>query len=299
MAAGDPKALEVHEIVEALKRDAVDRGLLTAQGVYRWYRARAAGDAVVLFDAAGREAARFDFPRQRDGERLCLSDYVRDDADDYRRALRGHLRRRRARARFSVEGARRVRALACAPGAGHRVCGGVRRDAPFPDADALGVSGPAGAADQREAESALSGNPRVVRVSGLSESGDQATLFGLLEPETIGLTLTEGLHDGSGGLGVGAGVPSRRGEVLQGRLRNREPERSAPLTKARARAGDPARARAGRARSFRSGQSFVSSPSSATSAALCPSNRISIRTVAMPRDFSLYFTRNGCASLPR
>jgi len=83
LAAGDPKALEVHEIIETLKRDAVGRGLLEAQGVYRWYRARAAGDAVILFDPSGRETARFDFPRQRDGERLCLADYVRDDADDY------------------------------------------------------------------------------------------------------------------------------------------------------------------------------------------------------------------------
>src|SRR5262249_60052009 len=63
LAAGDAKALEVHEIVEALKRDAVDRGLLKARGVYRWYRARSAGDAVLLFDAAGREVARFDLPR--------------------------------------------------------------------------------------------------------------------------------------------------------------------------------------------------------------------------------------------
>jgi 5-methyltetrahydrofolate--homocysteine methyltransferase len=79
----EPKAQEVHEIVEALKRDAVDQRLLGAQGVYRWYRARAAGDAVILFDASGHETERFDFPRQRDGERLCLADYVRDDADDY------------------------------------------------------------------------------------------------------------------------------------------------------------------------------------------------------------------------
>src|SRR5713101_1236033 len=83
LEAGEPKVLEVHEIVEELKRDAVGRGLLHAHGAYRWYRARAAGDTVALFDASGREAATFEFPRQKDGERLCLADYVRDDADDY------------------------------------------------------------------------------------------------------------------------------------------------------------------------------------------------------------------------
>src|SRR4030095_3342867 len=83
LESGDVKVLEVHAIVEELKRDAVGRGLLHAHGAYRWYRGRAAGDTLTVLDAAGREAARFDFPRQPAGERLCLTDYVRDDADDY------------------------------------------------------------------------------------------------------------------------------------------------------------------------------------------------------------------------
>src|SRR5262249_20577516 len=83
LAAGDAKALEVHEIVETLKREAADQDLLQAQGAYRWYRARSSGNVLVLFDSTGSETARFDFPRQRDGERLCLADYVPDDADDH------------------------------------------------------------------------------------------------------------------------------------------------------------------------------------------------------------------------
>src|SRR5437667_2952707 len=71
LEARDPKVLEVHEIVETLKRDAVARGLFRAHGAYRWYRVRAAANTVVLFDATGREAATFDFPRQKDGERPC------------------------------------------------------------------------------------------------------------------------------------------------------------------------------------------------------------------------------------
>src|SRR4030095_865405 len=55
----------------------------------RCYAARARGDTLPLLDAAGREAARFDFPRQPAGERLCLTDYVRDDADDYVALLAG------------------------------------------------------------------------------------------------------------------------------------------------------------------------------------------------------------------
>ena len=89
LEAGDPKALEVQEIVEGLKRDAAGRGLLRAHGAYRWYRARAAGDTVALFDASGREAARFDFPRQR-GRRATVPRRLRE-------GRRGRLRRRCSR----------------------------------------------------------------------------------------------------------------------------------------------------------------------------------------------------------
>src|SRR5207245_2047284 len=82
LASRDPKALELHETVERLKHDAVTERLLRAHGVYRWFRARAAGDALIVFAPAGRELARFEFPRQTDGERLCLADYVRDAVDD-------------------------------------------------------------------------------------------------------------------------------------------------------------------------------------------------------------------------
>src|SRR5437667_10814370 len=78
LASRDPKALELHETVERLKHDAVTQRLLRAHGVYRWYRARAAGEAVIVFDPAGRALARFEFTRQTEGERLCIADYVRN-----------------------------------------------------------------------------------------------------------------------------------------------------------------------------------------------------------------------------
>src|SRR5207244_1660294 len=81
---GDAKALELQEVVETLQTEAVRDGLLSAQGVYQWFRTRAAGETLTLFGAGGEPAARFTFPRPPDGERLCLADYVRsDDVDDY------------------------------------------------------------------------------------------------------------------------------------------------------------------------------------------------------------------------
>src|SRR5688572_31069693 len=63
--------------VEALKREAAEQGLIRADGLYRFYEARASGDALMLY-VGGAEVARFHFPRQPGGERLCLADYVRD-----------------------------------------------------------------------------------------------------------------------------------------------------------------------------------------------------------------------------
>ena len=81
---GDAKALELRDVVETLKTEAVRDGLLSAHGVYQWYRARASGETLTLLGAGGEPPARFTFPRQPDGERLCLADYVTsDDAHDY------------------------------------------------------------------------------------------------------------------------------------------------------------------------------------------------------------------------
>jgi len=64
-------------------REATTHGLLRAHGLYQWFGARAAGDTLHVLAPDAAEAARFRFPRQRDGEQLCLTDYVHDDADDW------------------------------------------------------------------------------------------------------------------------------------------------------------------------------------------------------------------------
>ncbi len=77
LAAGDPKVRELQAGLEALEREVVQRKLMRADGLYRFYAARAAGDDVLLYEN-GREVARFRFARQLGGERLCLADYVCD-----------------------------------------------------------------------------------------------------------------------------------------------------------------------------------------------------------------------------
>ena len=168
---GDAKAVELREVVEALKAEAAREGLLRAHGVYQWFRARAAGETLTLL--GGEPLVRFTFPRQPDGERLCLTDYVRDDADDYVALF----------------------AVSCGAGVRERAAEWKERGEylrshalrtlwGFPDPPELSI------ADK------LKARYRGLRVSfgypACPELADQATLWRLLRPEEIGIALTEG-----------------------------------------------------------------------------------------------------------
>jgi 5-methyltetrahydrofolate--homocysteine methyltransferase len=79
LAAGDPKALKLHDTVNAMLERATEESLLTPEAIYSFYPANSDGDDLILFDPAGSgvEVKRFIFPRQAGGERLCVADFVR------------------------------------------------------------------------------------------------------------------------------------------------------------------------------------------------------------------------------
>jgi 5-methyltetrahydrofolate--homocysteine methyltransferase len=188
----DPKARELHDVVEALKIEASREGLLRADGLYRWYRARAAGDTLTLFEPDGAEAARFTFPRQRDGERLCLSDYVREDVDDYvalfavtcGRGVRERAQADKERGAYLRSHALQALAIECAEAFAEMLHARLRTLWGFPDPPELGI------------EDKLKARYRGIRVSfgypACPDLADQATLWRLLRPEQIGVQLTEG-----------------------------------------------------------------------------------------------------------
>jgi len=192
LESGDAKALELREIVEGLERDAVAGGLVRAHGAYRWYRARAAGDTVTLFDASGGEAGRFEFPRQKDGERLCLADYLRDDTDDYLAlfavtcgtGVREVASAWKDRGEYVRSHALQALAIECAEAFAEMLHARLRTLWGFPDSPELSIA------------EKLKARYRGLRVSfgypACPNLADQATLFRLLEPETFGLSLTEG-----------------------------------------------------------------------------------------------------------
>jgi 5-methyltetrahydrofolate--homocysteine methyltransferase len=192
LQAGDAKAREIHHVVEALQQEAIRDRLLVAHGLYRWFPARAAGDAVLIFHEAGRELARFDFPRQPDGERLCLADYVRDDRDDYLAAfavtcgsgVRERAETLKSRGEYLKSHALQALAIESAEALAEMLHARLRTLWGFPDPADVPV------ADK------LKGQYRGIRVSfgypACPNLADQATLWRLLEPEQIGISLTEG-----------------------------------------------------------------------------------------------------------
>jgi 5-methyltetrahydrofolate--homocysteine methyltransferase len=190
---GDPKARELHEVIETLKAEAARDRLLRADGVYRWFRARAEGEAVRLFGGDGGEIARFTFPRQAGGERLCLADYVRDDTDDYvalfavtcGAGVRERAQRWKDEGAYLRSHALQALAIESAEALAEMLHARLRTLWGFPDPPDVTI------ADR------LKGRYRGIRVSfgypACPELSDQTTLWRLLRPDaTIGVALTEG-----------------------------------------------------------------------------------------------------------
>ncbi len=72
--------------LERYKQESLTAGWLRPQAAYGFFPAVAEDDDLVLFDPSDqeREVARFDFPRQGDGDRLCLADYFAAAEDGVR-----------------------------------------------------------------------------------------------------------------------------------------------------------------------------------------------------------------------
>ncbi|SEM93235.1 methionine synthase [Lihuaxuella thermophila] len=76
---GDPKAVELKDRVDEFILRAIRDRLIRPQGVYRFFPAQADGNDILVYDPAepGRILERFSFPRQTKPPYLCLADYLR------------------------------------------------------------------------------------------------------------------------------------------------------------------------------------------------------------------------------
>ena len=188
----DPKALELREFVESLKREAQEKGWIVPKGVFRFFQARGEGDRIRLFDPSGAELAGFRFPRQGDGWGLCLSDFVHPEKPDHvalfcvtsGTAVRGAVEELKAKGEFLKAHALAALALETAEAFAELCHRHLRLSWGFGDAADLSVP------------DIFKAKYRGIRVSfgypACPRLEDQEILFDLLKPESIGVNLTEG-----------------------------------------------------------------------------------------------------------
>ncbi len=192
----DPKARELRDTVLRVIDRHVASGVLGVRACWRFFPAIGAGDDIVVLDRpGGAERARFTFPRQPGGERLCLADFLASDnaADPDYVALFvttcGHDVRATTRALMDAGEyvqAHALQALAIegAEAAAEWLHATIRRSWGWPDPPDLSMQDIYRA--RYHGLRVSFGYPACPRLE------DQETLFQLLRPESIGVTLTEG-----------------------------------------------------------------------------------------------------------
>jgi 5-methyltetrahydrofolate--homocysteine methyltransferase len=194
LAQRDPKAVELFESMEGVKRDATE--FMKPRAVWQFFEAEADGQAMHLFAPGGvKPVHTFQFPRQRVGDFLCLSDYVLPPQD----GTRDHValfvvtagegvRERSEKAKnegyyFKSHGMQALAiesAEACAEWLHRRI----REDWGFPDPPEMTMA--------QRFTSRYHGKRYSFGYPACPNLDDQAGIWKLLRPEEIGVQLTEG-----------------------------------------------------------------------------------------------------------
>jgi 5-methyltetrahydrofolate--homocysteine methyltransferase len=193
-SAREPKAIELYESMEEVKREAAE--FMKVRAVWQFFESEAEGDALHLFASGAREPLHtFRFKRQRQGDFLCLSDYVLPAKDGKRDHLAlfvvtagEGVRERSEKAKnegyyFKSHGLQALAiesAEACAEWLHRRI----REDWGFADPPELTMA--------KRFTSRYRGKRYSFGYPACPELEDQAGIWKLLKPEEIGVELTEG-----------------------------------------------------------------------------------------------------------
>jgi 5-methyltetrahydrofolate--homocysteine methyltransferase len=193
-AQRDPKAVELFESMEEVKRDAAE--FMKPRAVWQFFEAESHGEAMLLFAPGGAEPVhRFRFPRQPVGDFLCLSDYVlppqngkRDHIALFVVTAGEGVRERSEKAKnegyyFKSHGMQALAiesAEACAEWLHRRI----REDWGFRDPPEMTMA--------QRFTSRYRGKRYSFGYPACPNLDDQAAIWKLLRPEEIGVQLTEG-----------------------------------------------------------------------------------------------------------
>ncbi|MGB2898754.1 MAG: methionine synthase [Candidatus Acidiferrum sp.] len=191
----DPKAVELFASMEEVKKEAAE--FMKIRAVWQFFEAEAAGESLHLFAPGGEQALHtFRFPRQRQGDYLCLSDYVlpkqnsqRDHVALFVVTAGEGVRDRAEKAKndgyyFKSHGLQAL-AIEAAEGCAEWLHRRIREDWGFPDPPEMTMA--------QRFTSRYRGKRYSFGYPACPNLEDQAGLWKLLRPEEIGVELTEGM----------------------------------------------------------------------------------------------------------
>jgi len=194
LAERDSKAVELFENMEEVKKEAA--GFMKIRAVWQFFEAEAAGDSLQLFAPGEKEPLHtFRFPRQRQGDFLCLSDYVLPTQNGRRDHLAlfvvtagEGVRHRAEKAKnegyyFKSHGLQAL-AIETAEGCAEWLHRRIREDWGFPD--------PPNMTTAQRFTSRYRGKRYSFGYPACPSLEDQVGIWKLLKPEEIGVQLTEG-----------------------------------------------------------------------------------------------------------
>jgi 5-methyltetrahydrofolate--homocysteine methyltransferase len=197
LASGDQKATDLKAVVDDIMQEAVRDGIIQAHAMYRFFPAQSSGNSVIIYDPENTSNIlhTFTFPRQKVEPFLCLSDFLKPvesgqmDYVGFMVVTAGHGVRELSTAwkdkgDYLRSHALQSVALEVAEGLAERVHHMMRDIWGFPDPAQMTMKQRHGARYQG------------IRVSfgypACPDLEDQGPLFKLLQPEDIGVELTEG-----------------------------------------------------------------------------------------------------------
>lgn len=195
LAEREPRALELYNNVEEVKREAAK--FMKIAAVWQFFEAERDGNSIRLFAPdAGEPLHTFHFPRQRVGDKLCLSDYIlparngeRDHLAVFVVTAGARIRERseaeKAAGNYFFSHALQALALETAEACAEWLHRRIREDWGFPDPPTMTMA--------ERFVSRYRGKRYSFGYPACPNLEDQAGIWALLHPEEIGVHLTEGM----------------------------------------------------------------------------------------------------------
>ena len=195
LADRDTRALELHQTIEDVKREAAN--YMKVSAVWRFFEAERRGNSIALFAPGEKSAVHtFHFPRQRFADKLCLSDYVLEPKGTERdhvalfvvtagAGIREKSEAAKSEGRYLFSHGLQALAIESAEACAEWLHRRIREDWGFPDPDTMTM--------QDRFTSRYRGKRYSFGYPACPNLDDQAGLWMLLRPEEIGVHLTEGM----------------------------------------------------------------------------------------------------------